>query len=103
MGEYVGNYLLTEKVEVKTNRLELTDPGGILLELDNICMARPRTIYFKTTASRSTFVLKDAVGGVDVHRWPPRSQPHMTTSSPTSRSSRHSCTPLTPTGRRSAR
>ena len=34
-GEYLGNYLLTEKVEVKTNRLELQDPRRNLLELDN--------------------------------------------------------------------
>ena len=33
-GSYRGNYLLTEKVEVKKNRVELTSPQGILTELD---------------------------------------------------------------------
>ena len=64
-GEYLGNYLLTEKVEVKTNRLELTDPAGILLELDNN-YGLAEDHHFTTTRSKSLFVLKDAVGGVDV-------------------------------------
>jgi hypothetical protein len=34
-GQYRGNYLITEKVEVKTNRVDLTDPQGILVELDH--------------------------------------------------------------------
>ena len=64
-GEYLGNYLLTEKVEVKTNRLELTDPEGVLLELDNN-YGLAEDHHFTTTRSKSLFVLKDAVGGVDV-------------------------------------
>lgn len=64
-GEYLGNYLLAEKVEVKTNRLELTDPTGVMLELDNN-YGKSEDYNFTTTASKSLFVLKDAVGGVDV-------------------------------------
>lgn len=63
-GQYLGNYLITEKVEVKANRLELTHPSGVLLELDNLYGSAEET-YFRTSASRSTFVLKDGVGSVD--------------------------------------
>ena len=63
-GEYLGNYLLTEKVEVKTNRLELQDPGGILLELDNN-YGLEEDFHFTTATSNTLFVLKDAVADVD--------------------------------------
>lgn len=63
-GQYLGNYLITEKVEIKTNRLELTDPAGILIELDNL-YGSAEEFHFRTARSGSTFVLKDAVGGVD--------------------------------------
>lgn len=63
-GEYLGNYLLSEKVEVKSNRLELQDPGGILLEMDNN-YGLEEDFHFTTTTSNSLFVLKDAVEDVD--------------------------------------
>lgn len=63
-GEYLGSYLLSEKVEVKTNRLELSDPGGILLELDNN-YGLEEDFHFTTTTSNTLFVLKDAVQEVD--------------------------------------
>ncbi|MFC9918673.1 CotH kinase family protein [Agromyces binzhouensis] len=63
-GEYLGSYLLTEKVEVKKNRLELSDPGGILLELDNN-YGTAEDFYFYTQPSNTLFVLKDAVEDVD--------------------------------------
>jgi len=63
-GEYLGSYLLTEKVEVKKNRLELADPGGILLELDNN-YGTAEDFYFYTQRSNTLFVLKDAVEDVD--------------------------------------
>jgi uncharacterized protein YjdB len=63
-GQFLGNYLLTEKVEVKKNRLELQDPGGLLLELDN-SYGRSEDFHFITPKSNSVFVLKDAVGDVD--------------------------------------
>lgn len=59
-GEFLGNYLLTEKVEVKKNRLDLAHPGGILLELDN-SYGKSEEFTFTTTTSGTTFVLKDAV------------------------------------------
>ncbi|MFF8186850.1 CotH kinase family protein [Microbacterium sp. NPDC016588] len=62
-GEYLGNYLLTEKVEVKKNRLELGNPGGLLLELDN-SYGKSEEFFFTTKTSGTTFVLKDAVQSV---------------------------------------
>jgi uncharacterized protein YjdB len=63
-GEYLGNYLLSEKTEVKTNRVELKDPEGVLVELDNnYGLEEPYNFY--TSTSTTLFTLKDAVGGVD--------------------------------------
>lgn len=61
-GEYFGNYLLTEKVEVKTNRVELANPRGVLVELDNN-YGRDEPYFFVTAASGTVFTLKDAFGG----------------------------------------
>lgn len=64
-GETVlGNYLLTEKVEVGPTRVNLTHPQAVLLELDqNYGTAEP--FYFKTAISTRTIVLKEAPGGLD--------------------------------------
>lgn len=69
-GEFLGSYLLTEKVEVKANRLELADPGGILLELDNN-YGLEEDFHFTTTRSNTLFVLKDAVEDVEDPLSPP--------------------------------
>lgn len=62
-GTYLGNYLISEKTEVKKNRVDLTDPQGVLVELDNnYGWAEP--YRFHSTASGSLFVLKDAKSGV---------------------------------------
>jgi uncharacterized protein YjdB/spore coat protein CotH len=62
-GEFLGNYLLSEKVEVKKNRLVLADPGGLLLELDNN-YGLAEDFHFTTSRSNTLFVLKDAVADV---------------------------------------
>lgn len=62
-GDFLGNYLLSEKVEVKKNRLVLADPGGLLLELDN-SYGLAETFHFTTSRSNTLFVLKDAVADV---------------------------------------
>ncbi|UVJ39173.1 CotH kinase family protein [Arthrobacter sp. CJ23] len=62
-GDYLGNYLLSEKVEVKKNRLVLADPGGLLLELDN-SYGLAEDFHFTTSRSNTLFVLKDAVAKV---------------------------------------
>lgn len=64
-GEYLGNYLLSEKTEVKPNRVELNDDGGLLLELDNN-YGLAEDYHFYTRISNTLFVLKDAKLGVDV-------------------------------------
>ncbi|MCU1537299.1 MAG: hypothetical protein JWP82_1650 [Humibacillus sp.] len=61
--QFLGNYLLTEKTEIGPNRVELSNPQGVLLELDqNYGTAEP--FWFKPTISQRTFTLKDAVGGL---------------------------------------
>lgn len=62
-GQYRGNYLLCEKTEVKTNRVELTQPTGILTELDNN-YGLAEDYYFSTSTSHTLFTLKDAKSGV---------------------------------------
>ncbi|HRA45303.1 MAG TPA: CotH kinase family protein, partial [Phycicoccus sp.] len=62
-GEYRGNYLVSEKVEVKKNRLDLKSPNGVLAELDNnYGYAEP--YKFITTTTQTTFTLKDAKGDI---------------------------------------
>ena len=62
-GTYLGNYLISEKTEVKANRVDLTDPTGVMVELDNnYGLAEPYN--FRTATSRSLFVLKDSKAGV---------------------------------------
>jgi hypothetical protein len=68
-GQYRGNYLLTEKVEVKTNRVELAHEQGILTELDHRGDgSQPgypaEDFWFHSGTSGSTFTLKDAKSGV---------------------------------------
>jgi uncharacterized protein YjdB len=62
-GTYLGNYLISEKTEVKKNRVDLSDPQGVLVELDNnYGLAEPYN--FRSATSKSLFVLKDATAGV---------------------------------------
>ena len=68
-GQYRGNYLLTEKVEVKKNRVELANDSGVLVELDRrgdgSQAGYPAEDYwFRSSTSSSTFTLKDAKSGV---------------------------------------
>jgi len=63
-GEYLGNYLICEKVEVGSTRVNLTDPKGLLLEMDNhYGTAEP--YYFTSKISGTVFVLKDSVSAAD--------------------------------------
>lgn len=59
-GEYQGNYLLVEKVQAKTNRVELEDNYGIIVEMDNNYYAS-EDYCFKSNTSGSYFVLHDSV------------------------------------------
>jgi uncharacterized protein YjdB/spore coat protein CotH len=64
-GVYRGNYLLSEKVQTGTNRVELKHPQGIITELDHrgdgTQPGYPAEDYwFHSATSNSTFVLKDA-------------------------------------------
>ena len=59
-GTYVGNYMLSEKVEVNENRVNLKNKYGVLVELDN--NNYPTEENVKTSELNGThFVLKDSV------------------------------------------
>lgn len=58
-GEYLGNYLLCEKVEVGDGRLNLKDDRGILVEVDNFYYYETED-QFEGPISGSHFTLKDA-------------------------------------------
>lgn len=62
-GVHQGSYLLTEKTEVKKNRVVLNDSRGVLVELDNSYGAA-EDFFFYTGTSRSLFTLKDAKSGI---------------------------------------
>lgn len=62
--EYLGNYLVCEKVEVGSNRVELKNPDGLLLEMDNH-YGTTEPYYFTTTKSGTIFTLKDSVDAAD--------------------------------------
>lgn len=59
----LGNYLLTEKTEVGPTRVNLTNPQGNLVELDQL-YGTAEPFWFTTTTSKRIFTLKDAPGGI---------------------------------------
>lgn len=63
-GVYQGNYLISEKVEVKKNRADLSHPQAILTELDNNYGVY-EDYYFRSSTTGTVFTLKDAKSGVD--------------------------------------
>lgn len=65
-GQYQGSYLATEKAEVKKNRVDLTDPQGVLAELDNN-YGTQEDYYIYTAASKSVVTLKDAKSNIPGH------------------------------------
>lgn len=62
-GQYLGNYLISEKTEIKKNRVDLSDPQAILTEMDNN-YGTAEDYYFYTGSSKTLFTLKDAKSGV---------------------------------------
>ena len=62
-GEYLGNYLLTEKVQEGGRRVPLKDPGAVLVEMDNnYCDTEPSALRWRSP-SGNCFVLSDANNG----------------------------------------
>ena len=57
--EYEGLYYLTRGIEIRKNAVDLRDPLGVLMELDNIYCQR-EDLYFKTK-NGECFTVKDAV------------------------------------------
>ncbi len=64
-GEYIGTYLVTEKVEIGSSRLNLTDPSAVLMEYDND-FYKSEENYFTDEVTGTHFVLKEAVTDGDL-------------------------------------
>ena len=63
-GDYRGIYLIGEKVEIDKNRLNLTDPHGIIVERDNANYAEEDHWFVDSVGNHYT--LKDSVTDDDV-------------------------------------
>ena len=53
-GEYRGLYLITEKVEIGSSRLNLKDDKGVLIELDNL-MYYTEPVYYQSPVSHNIY------------------------------------------------
>ncbi len=60
-GDYVGVYQLTEKVEIGSSRIDLTDEFGVVLEMDLKARLDATDIYFTTGKTGKAIVFKDYV------------------------------------------
>lgn len=59
-GEYRGNYIIGEKNEVNSSRLDLSDPEGVLFEYDNLYY-EGEDIWFQTEYTGEYFTVKESV------------------------------------------
>ena len=61
-GDYKGVYQLTEKIEIGTARINLTDEKGVIIEMESEQRIGEETDpYFRTAVTRKPFVYKDYV------------------------------------------
>lgn len=58
-GEFIGNYLLCDKVESGSSRVDLKDEKSVLVEIDNE-YGKQEDFYFTTQKSQTTFALKSS-------------------------------------------
>ena len=58
-GNYVGNYLVCDKIEINDNRVNLEDDKGVLVELDN-AYYREEEYWFQTNRGNH-YTIKEAV------------------------------------------
>ena len=59
-GEYIGNYLVCDKVDVAESRINLQDPKGLVCEMD-AAYGKFEQYNFTTKISQMTFVVKESV------------------------------------------
>ena len=59
-GDYQGTYILGEKSEINENRLNLTDPSGVLMELDNF-FYEEEDYWFTDAYLNYRFTVKECV------------------------------------------
>lgn len=64
-GEYLGTYLVAEKVELGENRVNLADENAVLMEYDNDFYASEEH-YFVEPFNNSHFVLKESANETDL-------------------------------------
>lgn len=57
-GDYVGNYLLCDKIETGKGRVELKNDDGVLVELDN-AYYNEEEYYFKSQYSTNYYTIKE--------------------------------------------
>lgn len=65
-GDYQGNYLITEKVEIGKNRVNLTDENGILVEWDEN-FYKEEDYWFKNDKLDAYFAVKETVNEEEDH------------------------------------
>jgi hypothetical protein len=58
-GDYIGNYLVTEKVEIGSGRLNLIDANAVLMEYDND-FYKSEDYYFTDEITGTHFVMKES-------------------------------------------
>ena len=58
-GTYVGNYLVCDKIEIKKNRVNLSNEKGVLVELDN-AYYKDENYYFQSKRGKF-YTIKEAV------------------------------------------
>ncbi len=58
-GNYIGNYMLIEKIQINENRVNLNNEYGLISELDNSYYIE-EDIWFKSDLSQTAFTLKDS-------------------------------------------
>lgn len=59
-GNYLGNYMITEKIQVNEKRVNLENINGIISEIDNLYYKESAT-SFRSNKSNTWFTLKDSV------------------------------------------
>ena len=65
-GEYQGNYLVTEKVEINSNRVNLQDEYGILAEWDD-AFYKQEDHWFENSILGAKFAVKETVNEDEAH------------------------------------
>ena len=61
-GEYIGNYLLSDKIETGSTRVNLSNEKGVLMEMDNF-YGESEPLYFRTNRLNTVYAVKESYAG----------------------------------------